>query len=199
MLQLPWELDEKKSADTMTAAGPIILIGFKGCGKSKIGGKLAAKLGLEFIDTDQLIESLHRERMKQDLDFRGIYSEHGRVYFETLELEAVRCALGKTGCVISFGGGAMIRADESGLKMDNATFVYITVEVDILYDRIVRNGIPAFFDRENPRVSFNGLLLKRTPVYEKYADITVDNTGKPPEKVVDEIVERLKLHKAQSG
>ncbi len=180
----------------MTVAGSIVLIGFKGCGKSKIGKALANRLMLEFFDTDTMIEDLHKERMKQDLDFRGIYAEHGHEYFDSLEVEAIRNAANKTGCVISFGGGAMIRADESGLKMDNATFVYITVEADILYDRIVRNGIPAFFDRENPRVSFNGLLLKRTPVYEKYADITVDNTGKPPEKVVDEIVERLKIHKA---
>lgn len=171
---------------------PIILVGFKGCGKSKIGKTLAKRLNLDFFDTDSMIEDLHRERRNQDLDFRGIYLEHGHEYFDSLELEAIRSAVKKTACVISFGGGSLIKADESGLPMGNATFVYITVEDEVLFDRIVRNGIPAFFDKENPRVSFNGLMIKRTPVYEKHADITVDNTGKPPDKVVDEIVERLK-------
>lgn len=174
----------------------IVLIGFKGCGKSKIGKALAERLGLDFFDTDTMIEDLHRERMKQDLDFRGIYTEHGHEYFDTLELEAIRSAVKKTGCVISFGGGSLIKADEAGLSTQNATFVYITVEDDVLFDRIVRNGIPAFFDKENPRVSFNRLMIERTPVYVKYADITVDNTGKPPGEVVDEIVERLKIGKA---
>lgn len=175
----------------MDGKSPIVVTGFKGCGKSKIGKALAGRLGLDFFDTDTMIEDIHRERMKQDLDFRGIYTEHGSEYFESLELEALRSAVKKTGCVISFGGGSLIKADEAGIPMENAVFVYITVEDDVLFDRIVRNGIPAFFDKENPRVSFNGLMIKRTPVYEKYADITVDNTGKPPDKVVDEIVERL--------
>ncbi len=181
----------------MDDKGTIVVTGFKGCGKSKIGKALAGRLGLDFFDTDTMIEDLHRERTQQDLDFRGIYTEHGSEYFESLELEVLkRSAAKKTACVISFGGGSLIKADETGLLMKNATFVYITVEDDVLFDRIVRNGIPAFFDKENPRVSFDKLMIKRTPVYKKYADITVDNTGKPPDKVVDEIVELLKIDKA---
>ncbi|VAX14960.1 hypothetical protein MNBD_NITROSPINAE04-1988 [hydrothermal vent metagenome] len=177
----------------MSGKGPIVVTGFKGCGKSKIGKALAGRLGLDFFDTDTMIEEMHRERTQQDLDFRGIYTEHGSEYFESLEIEVLkRSSVKKTACVISFGGGSLIKADEAGLLMENAVFVYITVEDDLLFDRIIANGIPAFFDKENPRGSFDRLMLERTPVYEKYADITVDNTGRPADKVVDEIVERLK-------
>jgi len=180
----------------MSDQSPIVVIGFKGCGKSKIGKALAMRMGLDFFDTDTMIEDLHMERTKQSLDFRGIYTEHGSEYFDSLELEVLkRSGIEKTGCVISFGGGSLIKVNESGLPIQNATFVYITVEDDLLFNRIIVNGIPAFFDKENPRGSFDRLMLERTPVYEKYADIIVDNTGKPPDKVVDDIMERLKARR----
>ncbi len=191
----------------MKGSGPIIIIGFKGCGKTTIGRMLAARLGRMFMDTDDMIEDLHKERMKQDLDFRGIYTEHGQEYFETLETEAVRAALKKRDCVISFGGGALAKADsgvtdsgvtDSGVTDSGVTdstdtvFVYITVDPDVLFERIMKNGVPAFFKKDDPRSSFNTFMDQRAPVYEKYATFTVDNTKDNPEVAVNEIIETLK-------
>jgi len=175
----------------MKHPGPIILIGFKGCGKSTIGRALAKKLGREFLDTDTMIEDLHRERMQQELDFRGIYLEHGHEYFDSLEMEALRHAFELTGAVISFGGGAAMKLASAGTHTEDAVFVYITVAPDVLYERIMRGGMPAFFDKRNPRASFDKLLEKRKTVYEDYATVTVDNSGDDPDTAVAEIMDAL--------
>jgi len=176
----------------MKGSSPIIIIGFKGCGKTTIGRMLAGRLGRIFMDTDDMIENLHKERMKQDLDFRGIYTEHGQEYFETLETEAVRAALEKRDCVISFGGGALAKADSGVADSNDTVFVYITVDPDVLFERIMKNGVPAFFRKEDPRSSFNAFMDQRARVYEKYATFTIDNTEDNPEIAVNEIVETLK-------
>ena len=63
------------------------------------------------------------------------------------------------------------------MVQDIGTMIYIQVDADALYERIMGDGIPAFFDPEQPRESFDRLYAERKPVYENCADLTVDTTG----------------------
>ena len=60
---------------------------------------------------------------------------------------------------------------------DIGTMIYIQVDADVLYRRIIGDGIPAFFDPEKPRESFDKLYTERKPVYEECANLVVDTTG----------------------
>jgi len=173
-------------------ATQIAIIGFKGCGKSTAGKLLAARLGRPFTDTDDILEEIYKEKSGQALSFREIYVKHGRAYFEDLETEAIRRALDGEGRVISFGGGSLMTMDAKGIGVNDTVFIYLTASPDVLFDRIIANGIPAFFSSANPRDSFNQLLEKRRPIYERYATITVDNSFFSPEDTAGEMARELK-------
>jgi len=170
----------------------IAIIGFKGCGKSTIGQMLAEKLGRSFTDTDEILELLYLKKKGEQLGFREIFVRHGRGFFEDLEMDAIREAMNGSGKVISFGGGSMITMDSRNASFENLIFVYLTAEPGILFDRIIALGIPAFFSSNDPRQSFEQLLEKRRPIYEKYANVTVDNSYISPEETVDDVIQELK-------
>jgi len=175
----------------MRIQGPIVVIGFKGSGKSLIGEKLAGRLGLRFVDSDSLIETIYKDREGEALSFREIYRKLGRERFMEMEREAVAAALSEKDRVISLGGGTLMNTGGIDMKESGATFVYLTVDKDTLFERILTGGTPAFVDKDDPRRSLAEYYEKRLPVYEKYADITVDNTNRTPDEVVDEILKAL--------
>ena len=170
----------------------LAIIGFKGCGKSTVGHLLAEKMGRPFQDTDQILENLYMKKNGEKIGFREIYVRHGRDFFEELETEAVEEAMDGEPKVISFGGGSLMTMAARGLTTGDAILVYLTAEPGVLFDRIVAQGIPAFFSTADPRQSFEQLLEKRRPIYEKYADITVDNSYSSPEQTAEEVMEALK-------
>lgn len=185
----------------MEKSGPIVIIGFKGCGKSLIGSLLADRLKLEFVDTDSLIEKLYEARHGEKLPFREIFKKTGRDYFKELEAAALSEAMAKKNSVVSTGGGALMNESFSGKEAEGALFVLIKVDKDVLFWRIMKDGLPAFLNERDPRGSFEKFYADREPVYEKYADITVDNTDKTPEATAAEIEMRLKafnLRKSES-
>ncbi|MBI5748910.1 MAG: shikimate kinase [Nitrospinae bacterium] len=166
----------------------IILIGFKGCGKTLIGKTLAAKLKREFYDTDSIIESIYTEETKSHLSFREIYKKHGSEYFRNLEKKALERVEGLESSVISLGGGTIF--SDFGFRISDFGFViYLHVEPDILYERIVKNSIPAFFDSSNPRQSFDKLYAERLPLYKRLADIVIDNSGDAEETIKNILLE----------
>ncbi|MBI5815539.1 MAG: hypothetical protein HZB29_07995 [Nitrospinae bacterium] len=176
----------------MKIPGPVILIGFKGSGKTVVGRALAAKLGLEYSDTDAIIEGLHEILKDEPLNCREIYKKYGAEYFKKLEMEAVREAFESSYAVISLGGGTLMNMEESGAVLKKGIMVHLSVEKETLFSRIMKNGIPAFFDPTDPRNSFEKYYEDRTPVYRRHAEITVDNTDRPIDGVVNEIVAALK-------
>jgi shikimate kinase len=167
----------------------IILIGFKGCGKTLIGKMLASKLKKEFHDTDSIIESIYTEETKSCLPFREIYKKHGSEYFRNLEKKALKRAGKFKDSVISLGGGSVFLDEDADRKFKGYVVIYLHVEPDVLYERIIKNGIPAFFDRLNPRRSFDKLYNERLPVYNRLADIVIDNSRDVEETVNNILLE----------
>ncbi|VAX16217.1 hypothetical protein MNBD_NITROSPINAE02-313 [hydrothermal vent metagenome] len=181
----------------MNLTDPIVVIGFKGCGKTLIGRLLAQKLNLEFTDTDSLIENLYIRREGEALSFREIFNKHGKKYFRDLEKEALLLAAKKKGHVVSLGGGSLGQIDGAMGDFKSASFVYLKVQKDVLYRRILKNGLPAFFDKEAPYDHFEKLFQEREPAYKKFANITVDNTDKKPEEVVRNILTALEKRESE--
>ena len=174
----------------------IILIGFKGCGKTLIGKTLAAKLKRGFYDTDSIIESIYAEEIKSYLSFREIYKKHGSEYFRNLERKALKRVEGFESSIISLGGGTLFLGKDVYGKFKGHIVIYLHVEPDILYERIIKNGIPVFFDSLNPRQSFNKLYAERLPSYKRLANIVIDNS-RDVEETVNNIL--LELNKKNGG
>lgn len=174
----------------------IIIIGFKGSGKTLVGKMLAAKLKREFYDTDSIVESIYTEEAKIHLSFREIYKKHGSEYFRNLEKKALKRVEGFESSVISLGGGTLFLDENVNRKFKGHVVIYLHVEPDILYERVIKNGIPAFFDSSNPRQSFDKLYAERLPLYKRLADIVINNS-RDVEETIKNIL--LELNKKNGG
>ncbi len=173
---------------TGSCKGPLVLIGFKGCGKSTIGRIIGDKTGLDFIDTDASIVRAYQSRTGLNLTFREVYQEVGGDQFRSMELDAVIEALKIKRQVVSFGGGTLQNAESAGVDFGDAIFVKIETDVEFLYNRVMNKGRPAFLDPEDPKGSFMARMKERTPLYDKYARFSVNNTNLTADHSADMII-----------
>ena len=161
----------------------VILIGMPGAGKSTVGVLLAKTLLADFTDTDLLIQ---KETKKALCD---IISEKGTEYFISLEEEVI-LKQSFSNSVIATGGSAVYGAKAMEKLKKNGIIIYLRVDLSELIRRlgdITTRGIAMGKDTGIPE-----LFAERSPLYEKYADFTIDCTGRTPEDCVSLIAEKLK-------
>ena len=163
----------------------VVLIGMPGAGKSSAGVILAARLDLRFHDTDEGLVARHMEPLQRLIDRVGLDA------FQRLEEEYV-LGLNFKGSVIATGGSVVYSpAAMRALKADGIV-AYIRVSYEELKERLTdvdTRGIVM-----EPLEDLEGLLKERTPLYEKYADVTVDADGLDAELVAAEITGILNSH-----
>lgn len=161
----------------------IILIGMPGAGKSTVGVLLAKSLLSDFTDTDLIIQKKTKKALCD------IINERGTEYFIALEEEII---LGETftNTVIATGGSAVYGERAMKKLREKGICIYLSVDLPELIKRlgdITTRGIAMDKDTGIP-----DLYALRSPLYEKYADITVDCTDKTPEECVDIIVNKIR-------
>ncbi|WP_394524189.1 shikimate kinase [Lacrimispora sp. JR3] len=161
----------------------ITLIGMPGSGKSTIGVLLAKRLGYSFVDVDIVIQEQEKRLLKE------IIAEEGDDGF--LEIEnRVNRELSASHSVIAPGGSVIYGREAMEHLKDISIVIYLKLSYENLRERLgnlVDRGV----------VLKNGMTLKdlydeRIPYYEKYADITIDETGLEAGKVVDELRAMMK-------
>jgi len=168
----------------------IILIGFKHTGKSVIGMKLAKKLQIPFMEVDQQLEYLYEDKYAKKSTCREIMHEHGEVFFRALETESLMTIINLYPSVISFGGGTPLSIKNQHL-IKNHILVHITASRNIVFERILKSGRPAFFNPEESLLQFfNRLWDKRITVYEKLAHFSVENNS-TIDISVDSIIKKI--------
>lgn len=165
----------------------IVLMGFKNTGKSVLGKEVAERLGLRFLDLDTAIEQKYEKGMK----CREIMEKESEPAFRKLETEALREVLStNTPLILALGGGTVLAPENQELLKETIK-VNIRVEKEILFGRIKRGGRPAFFGKEGTdREAFERIYKERQPIYEKLADVSIDNS-KEIETAVGEIIKIL--------
>lgn len=164
--------------------GNIILIGMPGAGKSTVGVILAKTLGMDFLDTDLAICRTTGKTLQSILDTEG------QEAFLNLE-EQVVLSLHPQNTVIATGGSVPLRPQAMEHLKKTGKVIYLKVELEELRRRlsnIKTRGI-AFGPGEN----LDTLFAHRKPVYESWADLTVecDPNRNDIEAMVDSIVSKL--------
>ena len=163
----------------------IAVYGFMGVGKTTAGELLAEALGYKFIDMDDEIEKRTGKTIPK------IFRDDGELRFRELERDLVMELSGKEGYVIGCGGGALTDLVNAEALRESSTLVYLTASVDEILERTGQESHRPLLKVDDPRKTVEYLIKKRRPVYERYAEIEVDTTGKTPEAVVEEIRRQL--------
>lgn len=168
---------EKEKQDQFPPDSPIFLVGFMGAGKTTVGRALASKLGLNFIDLDNVIQA------RAGRSVRAIFAESGEAEFRRLEREALRSCRGLTGAVIALGGGAFIQEDNRAEVRGAGKSVWLDCPFDICLVRI--RG-----DQSRPLATgdddLRSLFESRRPSYAM-ADLIIQTGDSSPEALVEAI------------
>jgi shikimate kinase len=169
----------------------IVIGGLPGCGKSTVGRLLAERLSCFFIDTDILIEKQYENLTGEKLSCRQIFSKKGSLFFREMEKEVLVALAEKANenHVISLGGGTIETPENIKLLQSIGKMIYLKGDPKVFFKRIICNGLPAYLDMDDPLGSFEKLALKRNPIYESVADMTIETDYRTPEQIVAKIIE----------
>ncbi|MBR2911926.1 MAG: hypothetical protein IKC05_09965 [Lentisphaeria bacterium] len=151
----------------------IVLIGIKHCGKSTLGKLLARKYGWEFVDSDAEIEKQFYMDSGSRCSCREIFKYLGEEKFRELESIVIRELISDTPRVIALGGGAVSNAFlSSGNLKQLGRIVWLDINEDIAYKRVIKNGLPPFLaDAADPRQRFSEMNGKRRKDFSQAADV----------------------------
>jgi shikimate kinase len=187
----------------------IILIGAPGAGKTTVGTKLAARLGVPFTDTDAVVEAVAGKPVSD------IFISDGEPEFRRLERAAVAAALasGSSGSgqgngttragtpatgVIGLGGGAVMN-EQTQAELAGRAVVYLQTGFAELAKRVGLDRARPLLIGTNPRAQLKSLLEARLPVYSTLAWLTVSTDGREPDEIAAEIAGEIAAVMAGGG
>ena len=161
----------------------ITLIGMPGAGKSTIGVVLAKVLGYQFLDSDLLIQKQEKRRLSE------IIEEEGYIGFQEVE-NRVNASIEADKTVIATGGCVVYCEEAMEHLRSIGTVVYLKLSLNALSKRLGNLKGRGVLLREGQTLT--DLYDERTPLYEKYADIVIDEEGKDLEASLELLLETLK-------
>ncbi len=166
----------------------IVLIGYRGTGKTTIGKALAGRLKRRLIGMDAFIVE------KGGMTIPEIVERYGWDRFRDMESAVTRDISGLDNCIIDCGGGVILRDENISNLKKNGTIVLLTADMESIIDRIkgdsnrppLKDGIT--FEEEQKRV-----IEERRERYLRAADYTLDTSDGNVEEVVDKIIQFCNL------
>ncbi len=170
----------------------IVLIGYRGCGKTTVGELLAARWGMGFVDTDDAVV-----RRCGGMSIKLIWATLGEGKFRAIEARVLEQLLSGDGRVLATGGGAVVspRGRRIVAEARNAARIYLRADAKTLAERLGGDACRA--DRPSTGTSRNSIgaialeLGRREPIYREVADHEVDVAARTAEQVAEEIVRRV--------
>jgi len=160
----------------------IILIGMPGVGKSTVGVLLAKALGRYFLDTDVHIQALENRTLQSILD------EKGKDDFCMMEQEQIICIDIKN-AVIATGGSVVYSSKAMNHLSADGVIVHLDIDYQSIEKRITNLSTRGVVKEKHQ--SLKNLYDKRQPVYQKYAQITINCADKNQDQIVTRIIARL--------
>lgn len=167
-------------APALSLPRTVVLVGLMGAGKSCVGRKLAARLGLDFVDADQEIEKAANQTVAE------IFSNYGEPAFRDLERKVMARLLAGTPCILAAGGGAFMDETTRALVKDKGLSLWLRADLDLLVKRTAGRDHRPLLKTGDPREILGRLIGQRYPVYCQ-ADLIVDSADQPADVTVDAV------------
>ncbi len=162
----------------------VVLVGLMGAGKTKIGRRLALRLGLPFFDSDQEIETAAGETIEE------IFANRGERVFRDGERRVIARLLAKPVHVLATGGGAFMDPLTRALVRKYGVSLWLRADLDTLVQRVSRRSDRPLLKAGDPRAILAELIERRYPIYAE-ADITIDSSDGSPEGTVGRAITAL--------
>lgn len=162
----------------------LVLIGYRGTGKSTVGKVLAKRLGRELVSTDKEIVKRAGRSIPE------IVQEKGWEYFRDLESDVCRELAGRDNLVIDTGGGAILRQGNVEVLKRNGTLFWLTASVDTIASRIGGDTQrPSLTGEKSFIEEIEDVLRERTPKYQAAADHVLSTDGRSIQQLASILLE----------
>ncbi len=158
---------------------PVVLIGPMGVGKTTIGKKLAKRLELPFIDTDQVVVKSHGP-------IDRIFQTQGEIVFRKLEEESVANALAFPAVIATGGGAILSETTQNNLK--SSYVIYLSTDGTHMKSRLSHSKRPLL---ANGMDDWKRIYAERKPLYEQLADLEIDTSKMSLNETIRLICEKL--------
>ncbi len=177
------DVNVKKNTNNDLSNNKIVLIGFMGAGKSHVAALLAQKMGLDCVETDDLIVTRTGKS-----SIRDIFDAEGETGFRELELAVARDLRTRQSAVISTGGGIVMNKLAIDYIGEGGTLIFLDATLETLLGRLGNDSNRPLL-QEAERTA--ALFRLREPLYRYYASIHIVTDGKTPAAVAEEILTAL--------
>jgi len=162
----------------------VILVGMMGAGKTSVGKRLAAKLGLPFADADAEIEA------GAQLTISEIFERFGEPYFRDGERKVIARLLNGGPLVLATGGGAFMNAATRDAIARHGVSIWLKPSFDVLLARVRKKSNRPLLKTADPEQTLRRLIEERSPTYA-LADFTIESLDGAHDAVVEAILHRL--------
>jgi shikimate kinase len=176
--------DEAKAIVARLGARSIVMVGLMGCGKTSVGRRLAARLGLPFVDADEEIEAAAGKSIAD------IFAEHGEPYFRDGERRVIARLLANGPLVLATGGGAYMNEETRRRIRERGIAIWLRAELPVLMRRVAKRMNRPLLKTADPQATMQRLMDERYPIYAE-ADVAIDSRDVTHETIVAEIIEEL--------
>ncbi|MBS3068995.1 NAD(P)-binding domain-containing protein [Candidatus Micrarchaeota archaeon] len=167
----------------------IALIGFMGSGKSTVGKILAKLCGLEFVETDGMIAQSAGKSIPE------IFEQAGEASFREMEAEALKEAVQKENCVISCGGGIVLREENAQLLQKECFVVWLFASAKEAMERTKGDASRPLVNRQDKEEVAHRILEARLQIYARACHIMVNTGGKTAQEVASMIAMEIGVGK----
>lgn len=163
----------------------VVLVGMMGSGKSSVGRRLAARLGLPFVDADTEIETA------AGMSIPEIFAQRGESEFRDGERRVIsRILTTRAPLVLATGGGAFMNAETRERIAQLGISIWLKADVDVLMRRVRKRSNRPLLQTADPEATMRRMLAEREPVYA-LADLTLVSREDPHEVVVEDALAAL--------
>ena len=162
----------------------LIIIGPMASGKSVVGKKLSKRLDIDFYDTDEEIVK------KTGVTISHIFDIEGEDKFRSREMNVFSDLIKKDGCVISTGGGIVLKEENREL-LKKGTVLYLKTSIQTQLERTMNDKErPLLKGKENKELTLRKMAKLRNPLYEKSSNYIIEETDNS-NQTVDKIIKQL--------